>query len=332
MNYQDIIKSIKKKEYAPVYFLAGIETYFTDRITAAIENGVLSEAEKSFNQSIFYGKDTEAQTVIATAKRFPMMSSHQVVIVKEAHQMKNLDLLEAYIMEPLASTILVIAYKKKLDGRTSLAKKVKKNAVYLDSKRLYENQVGAFIRNQIVAAGYQADEMAVNLLAEYLGMNLHHIDMQLEKLFINFQPTETIDSAAVSELIGISREFNVFELQKAISYNEKVKVIRIMDYFSKNPKAAPMPLLVSSMYTYYNRLYLMQYAGHLDAKNLAGIMGLGSSFFLKEYRQAAKHISVKKIRRCLQLCLIYDLKSKGYENGGTPNNELMREMLLKMVS
>lgn len=334
-KFEEVQKDLKKKEYKPVYFLDGEEAWFLDQLSEHIEKKVLSDAEKGFNQMVFYGKDSDINTIISSAKRYPMMSPFQVIIIKEAQHLKDMASLEPYMANPVPSTILVFNYKhKKLDQRTKLVKTMKasKGCVYFTSKKLYDNQIPAWITKYVKAKKFGIDPEGLQILTENLGTSLSHISNELDKLFLNLEPKANITLADIVKHIGINREYNSFEFQKALAYRQVVKAHRIVSYFAENPKAAPMPLLMGTLYNFYSKLYLFHhYAGHSDHE-LQKIMGLHSSFFVKEYRAAAQHYSLSKVRKNLGILLKYDLKSKGVDQADNAPGPLLLELTYLLMN
>ena len=334
MTFEQIVKEIKSKKYRPIYFLDGQEPFFIDAISNLIEKSVLSEAEQSFNQIVLYGKDTDCTTIANTAARYPMMAPHQVVIVREAQQIRNITDLNSYVEQPNPSTILVIAYKyKKLDQRSKLAKSLKKGGhIYFHSKPLYDNQIPDWIGKYLKTKGKTIEPNAVMILAEYLGTQLSKIAKELDKLLLNLPKADSITAKDVEENIGISRDYNLFELQKALAYKDSNKTFRIIQYFEGNPKAAPMPLLMGTLYNFFSKLYIFHHFARGGDKQLMDAMGLRSNFFLKEYRAAARHYNLSKTTKNLGILLQYDLKSKGYEQANNNAPELIKEMAFRLMN
>jgi len=333
MSFSEIIKSIKKKEYHPVYFLDGEEGFFIDAITALLKDTVLTESEQGFNQLVLYGKETDVQTIASSARRFPMMAPYQVVIVKEAQYLRKIDDLLMYVNNPNPTTILVINYKyKKIDGRGKLAKALKTGkALYFNSKKLYENKIPDWISKYLKDKKLAITPDAVQLLSEYLGTDLSKIASELNKILINLNGKDSISVKEVEENIGINRVYNLFELTKALSYNNHEKIFRIAKYFSDNNKAAPFPLLTATLYGYFNKLFLMQShrnASDFELQKLLGIKG----FFLKEYKLAARHFPLPKIQRNLGILLQYDMKSKGVDSGNASHGDLIKELVSKIIN
>lgn len=334
LDHQQILKELKEKKFHPIYFLHGKEPYFIDTISSYIEKNVLSEGEQAFNQSVFYGKDVDHMAVVDTARRFPMMASHQVVLLKEAQDMRNLANLLSYVETPMTSTILVICHKhKKLNLNSKFGKALKKNALVFESKPLYDNQIPAWISNYLKSHKLTITPKAGELIAENLGTDLSKIANELDKLALNLPPGTQVDDKAVEEHIGISKDYNVFELQRAIGLRDPLKAQRIVNYFTANPKKGPMPMLVGSLYNYFSKIYLFHAVKNLPEKELLTTLQLRSGFFLKEYRAAARNYSRSKTERVITLLKEYDLKSKGvgYNNTGKPDGELMKEMVWRIM-
>ena len=253
-----ILKDLKQKKFAPVYFLHGEEPYFIDKISDYIEENVLPEAEKGFNQVILYGKDVDMAAVMGNAKRFPMMAERQVVIVKEAQEIKDIgredgqEQLIAYLNNPLVSTILVLAHKnKKLDARKKLAKEVDAKGVLFESKKLYDNQVEPFVADLIRENGYKINHNASRIFSQYVGNNLSRINNEFEKLTVNLKEGQEIDELIVQRNIGISKEYNIFELQNALVQRNVEKAFRIVNYFAENPKNNPTIANITILFNFF---------------------------------------------------------------------------------
>jgi DNA polymerase III subunit delta len=342
MDFNSIISDLKKKVYRPVYFLMGDEPYFIDMISDYIEQNVLDESEKEFNQTVLYGRDVSIAEVIGAAKRFPMMSEHQVVIIKEAQDLKDLikkekedkkekqkSVFEAYLENPLPSTILVFCYKyKSLDKRTAVSKLIDKHAVLFESKKLYDNQVADWINNYLKSKGYSINPRAAVLLSEYLGTGLSKITNELDKLIINLTPGSEITSDHIQTNIGISKDYNVFELQTSLGKKEVLKANRIINYFAANPKDNPMVMTVSSLYGYFCKILTYHFVA--DKRNAASAMGV-PPFYIKDYEIAARNYSVGKLKSIFSYLREYDLKSKGVDSASATEGELLKEMIFKIL-
>ncbi len=335
MTYTQIIKDLREKKYKPVYFLHGKESYFIDAIAGYIAENVLTEGEKSFNQTILYGKEVGFKQVVDTARRYPMMASHQVLILKEAQEMKTLASLDKYIEKPLETTILVICHKhKKFDSRTKFGKLVKSKALVFESKKLYENQLPDWIKQFLKEKGFAIQPAATALIAEYLGTDLAKVVNELEKLAINLPVGTRIAEKHVQENIGISKDYNVFELQKALGQRQTSKAYQIINYFGANPRKNPMVIIIASLYNYFSKIYMLHFLNNTSDQHIMKSLRLSSSFFLREYRQAARNYSRQQTEQVLFLLKAYDLKSKGlgFNNVATPENELMKEMTWKILN
>lgn len=332
-TFEGLYKELKQKKYAPIYLLQGEETFFIDKLVDYMEESILSDSEKSFNQMIMYGKDTDADTVINTARRYPMMSKYQVILLKEAQQMKDILKLEKYAANPSKSTILILAHKYKMvRGNTKLGKAIAKNGVVFTSKKLYENQVPAWIQRYVKSKKYDIQSNAMNLLIEYLGTELSRITNELDKLMLNVPKGTLINEQHISDNIGISKDYNVFELQKAFAQNNITKAYKIAGYYSKNPKAAPLPLLLGSLYRFFSRLYLYHHIRTQGDNEVLQAMGFRTRFQLQDYKAAVRHFNLAKTKKAVELLSIYDLKSKGIGNVGTPQEELVREMVVRLAN
>ncbi len=344
MDFNQIMSDLKKKVYKPVYFLMGDEPYFIDIISDYIENNVLDESEKEFNQSVLYGKDVTAADVIGAAKRFPMMSEYQVVIVKEAQNIRDLvgkgdddskskdkakHPFAAYIENPLPSTILVICYKyKSVDKRTSVGKQLDKYTALFESKKLYDNQVPDWINNYLKGKEYTVGPKASAMLTEYLGTSLSKISNELDKLMINLPPKSEITPEHIQTNIGISKDYNVFELQTAIGKKETLKANRIINYFAANDKDNPMVMTMSSLYGYFCKI--LTYHFLTDKKTAATALGV-HPFFVKDYEVAARNYSPGKLKSIFGYLREYDLKSKGVDSGSATHGELLKELVFKIL-
>ena len=332
MTYDQLIGDLKNKVYRPVYFLWGEESYYIDLLTSFIAENVLSEAEQSFNQTILYGKDSEAGQVSDLARRFPMMATHQVVVLKEAQEMKSFGDLIHYVEKPQPSTLLVINYKyKKPDKRQKIFKVLEKQAVWYESKKMYDNQVPGWIAGYASNKKYRMEPKAAALLAEFLGSDLSRIVNEVEKLMMAIgKKGETITPALVEKHIGFSKDFNQFELQDALGRRDVVKANRIISYFAENEKKYPFPLTIISLYYYFSKLLLFHYTKDKSKQNLAATLKV-NPFFVKDYEAAAKRYSAARLVEIISLLRSYDMRSKGYDGNTTPSSELTRELIFKIL-
>jgi len=330
-TFNQIMKDLKKGDYKPVYFLTGDEPYFIDKITEYIEKNALPESQKSFNQIILYGKDTNVRDIINTAKRFPMMSDRMVVIVKEAQNLKKIEDFAFYLDKPQPSTILVINYKyKTLDKRKSFYKKLQKTAVYFESKKLYENQIPKWIQEYLADKNYQIDPVATQLLTENLGTDLGKIANELDKLTVLLPAGTKITPEHIEENVGISKDYNNFELQKAIGYRDAEKAFRIVDYFAHNPKDNPFTVTLTSLYFYFVKVLKVHYSPQKDKQALSKLLGV-HPFFVSDYLTAARNYPVAKLVDIIAFLREYDMKSKGVNNVSAQGGELLKELIFKIL-
>ena len=331
MKYQDIIQQIDNKVFSPVYFLMGEETFYIDKISEHISKNILSEEEKEFNQTTLYGKDIDVSTIISEAKQFPFGSEYRVVIVKEAQDIRTIEKLESYLDQPSPSTILVICYKyKKIDKRKSFGKNLSKKSVLFDSKKLYDNQVPTWIKAHIKDLGYSIDDKSCRRLTEYLGADLSKINNELSKLILNLEKGESITPKIIEENIGISKDFNIFELQNALGTKDILKANRIIKHFTENPKNHPFVLTISSLFSYFQKIMIYQNLKDKSNKNAASELAV-NPFFISQYQTASKNYSMSKLFKIFTYLKENDLKSKGIGNPSTPEGELLKELTFKIL-
>ncbi|OWY24215.1 DNA polymerase III subunit delta [Sphingobacteriales bacterium UPWRP_1] len=334
MTFEEIRRELRNKQYRTIYLLQGEETFFIDRLVYYLENEVLTDADKEFNLMVLYGKDTDAETIASTARRYPMMASHQVVIVKEAQQLPDIEKLEKYAQNPMPTTLLVLAYKgKKVRSNSKLAQAiVHHKGVIFDAKKFYESQIPDWIKKYMQAHHCQIEHEAAAMLVEYLGNDLGHIANELDKLLLNIAPNTTVNKQHIADNIGISKEYNVFELQDAVANRQTVRVFKMADYFSANPKAGPLVLLIASLYRFFSKLYIYHHVMRQPEAQIIKAMGLSNAWALKDYKAGVKNFPAHKTRKALELLYTYDLKSKGYNNApGTTDADLMKELLLQLL-
>ncbi|MEO5645448.1 MAG: DNA polymerase III subunit delta [Bacteroidia bacterium] len=331
MDYLDIISDLKKKVYKPVYFLSGEEPYFIDQISDFIEKKVLDENEKEFNQTVLYGRDTDVGTIIGEAKRYPMMSDKMVIIVKEAQNIRNIEDLDSYIANPLNSTILVICYKyKTLDKRKAFPKTVAKKGVLFESKKLYDNKIPDWISAYLKDKKYTISPKSSQLLTEYLGNDLGKISNELDKLMINLPPGTEITPDHIQMNIGISKDFNTFELNDALTKKDVVKANRIINYFASNSKEHPLVLTIASLNSFFVKL--LRYHGLEDKSKESAAKALGvHPFFVSDYINAARNYPMQKLKAIAGYLREYDLRSKGVDNASADDGALMKELIWKIL-
>lgn len=331
MNMDQILADLKNKIYYPVYFFAGEESYFIDILSDFIEEHVLNETEKEFNQTILYGRDTDVLTLISTAKRFPMMANYQVVIVKEAQNILKIEELQSYVENPLSSTLLVLNYKyKKIDKRKSFFKALNKNGVLFESKKVYENQLGAWISKYVGDRGYTITPKATAMLTEFIGTELSKVVNEVNKLMINVPKNAQIDDVQVERDIGISKDYNIFELQNAIGTKDIEKANRIVHYYAANPKENPLIKTIALLLGFFTKLLLYHQLQDKSRNNVAAALSV-NPFFVKGYQVAGKNYNMKKLARIISYLREYDLKSKGVNNVSTSDGELLKELMFKII-
>lgn len=331
-SFDEILTDLRNRIFKPVYFLAGEEPYFVDKISDYIEEKVLSESDKAFNQIIIYGDDTSIAAIIDTARRFPMMSSHQVVIVKEAQSLKKIEDLAFYLENPLQSTLLVFCYKyKSLDKRTKLFRLLESSAVYFESPRLRDYQIPAWIDSYLMKRGIKTEPSASAMLTEYLGTDLHKIANELEKLIITLPAGKPlITNALIEKNIGISKDYNNFELQKAVGERNILKANMIVRYFSNNQKDNPLTLTIASLFSFYSKLLTYHYLADKSKNNVASALKV-NPFFVKDYEGAANKYNAKKTVQVISLLRTFDMKSKGFGDAGTEPGDLLKEMIYRIL-
>ncbi len=331
-SFDEILTDLRNRIFKPVYFLAGEEPYFVDKISDYIEEKVLSESDKAFNQIIIYGDDTSIAAIIDTARRFPMMSSHQVVIVKEAQSLKKIEDLAFYLENPLQSTLLVFCYKyKSLDKRTKLFRLLESSAVYFESPRLRDYQIPAWIDSYLMKRGIKTEPSASAMLTEYLGTDLHKIANELEKLIITLPAGKPlITNALIEKNIGISKDYNNFELQKAVGERNILKANMIVRYFSNNQKDNPLTLTIASLFSFYSKLLTYHYLADKSKNNVASALKV-NPFFVKDYEGAAHKYNAKKTVQVISLLRTFDMKSKGFGDAGTEPGDLLKEMIYRIL-
>ena len=329
---KNIVDDIKNGYIKPVYFLSGDEPYFIDEISDYIEANVLDEAEKGFNQVVLYGRDISVEDIVSNAKRYPMMSERQVVIVKEAQDLsRTIEKLASYVNNPQPSTVLVICYKyKKLDKRKALAKALKKEGVHYENKKLYENQVGDWLRRVVIDGGYSITPKAAHMLVEFLGTDLGKVKNELNKLMLILPKGSEITPEAIEENIGISKDFNNFELRKAVGERDIVKAQRIANYFVQNPKDNPLVLTVSSLYGFFANLLKYHGLPQKDKGTVAKTLGV-NPYFIGEYVTAAQKYPMKQVSAAIGHLRAADIKGKGVGASAFASQDLLKELLVKIM-
>ncbi len=332
MEFENIFQNLKKKVYHPIYLLQGDEPYFIDQVSNYIEKHVLTEEEKGFNQTIFYGKDTEERTIAHAALRYPMMSDKQVIIVKEAQSLKNIEELAPYASKPMPSSILVLNYKyKTLDKRTKLYKEIAAKGVVLTTKKLYENQIPSWIEKFLKQYNYTIAPQASQILTDSLGTELGKIANELGKLVIAVKDTTHITPLHIEKNIGISKDFNQFELQEALAAGNILKANQIINYFGSNQQQHPIQMTISSLFNFYSKLFAIHFMADKSEQGVMRKMG-GHPFYIKKLITAAKKYNPTKLYEIIGILREYDLKSKGMGSSTlTDPSELQKEMIYKIL-
>ncbi len=333
MEYKQIMDDLSKKIYYPIYILSGEEPYYIDKIADYIAENVLTEEEQSFNQTIVYGKDSDVHNISQLARKFPMMSNYQVIIVKEAQDLKNIEDFEHYAQNPMKSTILVLCYKYKKYPKTSnFAKHVKKCGVIFDSEAIRDYKVGEWIREYVKNKKYSIDETTSEMLAQYLGTSLHKLVNELQKLMIILPAGSTITKADIERNIGISKDYNTFELTDAFSEKNSLKVQRIMQAFAANPKENPPSKVIPILFSYFKTLLLLHFIPNKTNEIIAETLKISNSnFIIQKYLRASKNYSPQKLVQIISLLREFDLKTKGVNSGSTSEGDMMRELAFKIL-
>lgn len=332
MTLEKILTDLKKRNFKPVYWLEGEEEFFIDEVIKYAEHNLLNDGEAGFNLTVFYGRDCSWPDLINTCMKYPMFSDLQVVILKEAQGMKDIEKLEAYLEKPLVSTLLFVAYKgKKVDGRTKLAKLLKDKAVLLTTKKLYDNALPEWTSELIKSKGYTITNKALFLLIDHIGNDLSRLNNEIGKLVLNLHIRNNITEDDIETFVGVSKEFNVFELQQAIANKDLYKAIRIIQYFEANPKAAPIQLIFPSLYNYFSKVQMIYSMPARDEKTVASAIGV-NPYFVKDYLQTALKFSNHEVEKVLLLLHQYNLRGIGINDAGNDDAMLLKEMVVKMIA
>ena len=334
ISYESICKEIAERKFSPIYVLMGEEPFFIDQITDLLIENVLTEEERDFNQSIFYGADADAVSVINAARRFPMMSEYQLIVVKEAQLMRDIELLNAYVKHPLSSTVLVINYKyKTLDRRKSLAAAVEKNGILFESKKIPDYKMPGYITGLLQQRSLAIDAKAAQMLSDFLGNDLNRLSKELDKLAIVMAQmgSKRVTPELVERNIGISKEYNNFELIKALATKDVLKANRIAQYFEKNPKTNPLQMTLAVLFNYFSNLLIAYYSKDRSEAGLMAALGLRSAFQLKDYQMGMRHYSAMKVFLSIGEIRKADAASKGVDNASASDADLLKELLYKIM-
>lgn len=331
MDHKQIIRSIENGEFSPVYFLHGEEPYFIDAIQEAIVKHAMDDSERDFNQTIVYGKESSAAALISDAKQYPMMGQRRLVVIKEAQELKDIDDLEVYFNQTVGTTVFVICYKhKKYDSRKKAFKAAQKAGTMYLSEKVKDYKLVDWISGFAKDTGYSITPKAAMLLAEFLGNDLNRIVNELEKLSILIEKGTTVNDIHIEENIGISKDYNIFELQNAFGERDYLKVTKIINYFAHNPKAGSIIPVISTLFKFHIQLMTIHFTKDKSRESLAGALKI-NPYILPNYTSAAKIYPPKKLSANINVLEEYDLKSKGINNSSTPEGELMKEMFYRLM-
>lgn len=333
-TYEGICQDIRSKKFAPVYVLMGDEPFFIDQITDLLLENVLDESERDFNQVMLYGADIDAVTIINAARRFPMMSKYQLIVVREAQLVRDIEVLASYVKKPLMSTVLVLNYKyKTLDRRKSLATATDKVGVLFESKKIPDYKMPAFITSLMQQRSIGIDGKAAQMLADFLGNNLSRLSKELDKLVLLLPENgaKRITPELVEQNVGISKEYNNFELLKAIATKDVLKANRIAQYFEKNPKNNPIQATLPVLFNYFSNLLICYYAKDRSENGLMAALGLRGAFQVKDYVLGMRNYPAMKVFNIIHDIRITDARSKGVDNSSASDAELLKELLYKIL-
>ncbi len=333
LTFDQLKKSIEAHDFQPVYLLMGEESYFIDELTDLLIAQVIPEESRDFNQTIVYGPDTDVHSLIAALRRFPMMSDRQLVVVKEAQGLKNMEVLESYFHNVMPSTILVLNYKYGLlDKRKKLYSEINKRGIVFESNKIYDNKVPAFITSYLSTKGLGIDAKSAQMLTDFLGNDLKKVVNEIEKLRLSLSPNEKrITPEIIEQNIGLSKDFNNFELLKAVVEKDFSKASQIAFYFEKNPKNNPYLVTLSVLFNYFSNLLVCYWASDKSEDGLARELGLRSSFQARDYVVGVRNYKVMKTMENISLLRTYDAKGKGVDNPSSSTGELLKELLFKIM-
>lgn len=334
ITYESLMKEIANKKFAPIYLLMGEESYFIDQLTEQLTKNVLTETEKDFNMHTFYGVDSDINNIISAARRFPMMAEHQLIVIKEGQELSKMELIDSYAKNPLGSTILVINYKHgAVDKRRAYVKNIEKHGgIIFESKKLYENQIPVFIKTYFSNKKLKIDEKSAQMLTDFVGTDLSKLIPQLQKLEISLPPNSNqITSELIERNIGISKDYNNFELLKAVTNKDVLMANKIVDYFDKNPKDNPTIVTLSVLFNYFGNLLECFWLPNKSEQSVMAALNLRSSFFARDYMTGLRHYNAPKVMNIISDLRIFDSKIKGVGNVSASSGELMRELIYKIM-
>ena len=332
MPAEKIISDWKRGATHPIYWLEGEEAYHIDKITNAAEHMLLKPEEASFNYSVFYGKDSKVDEIINACRRYPMFSERQVIVLKEGQQLKDIDRLESYVSNPLETTIFIVAFKdKKLDGRSKLAKVLKSKAIIISTKKLYDNELPDWTSQLVRSKGLEIQAKALHMIVDHIGNDLQRIENEIDKISINLKGRKSITEDDIEKFVGVSKEFNIFELQSAIAARDLQGTLRIINYFESNPKAAPIQLILPILYSFFSKLYIAFTATNRDEYGIAAALGL-KPYFAKQYIGAMQRYSFADVERVLIQLHEANLRSLGISRADTDDIGILKEFIFKIMA
>ena len=339
-EYSEIFKDIKAKKYAPVYFLHGEESFFINTLVDHLENELLDESQKSFNQYLLYGKEIDINQIIATARKFPMMGDHQLIVVREAQDIKDwkksqsIEALIHYLRTPVPSTILVFAYQQKsLDKRSKLFKTLITTTVMMEAKKIYDNQIEPWIQNYLDTKSLQMTQKGIMMLSENIGNNLQRLSIEINKLAMNIPKGVEINEQHIQNYVGINRDYNIFELQKAVSFGDYSKAYRIVEYFTLNLNKNPFVITIGQLFNYFNKILIIHQSSVKEKHHIASAIGV-NPFFVGEYLNASKRYSLSIVLRNIEFIHDADLKFKGikpFVSSKGKEGALLKELIFKLM-
>lgn len=333
---EQALKEIRQKKIQPLYFIHGDEPFYIEQLADALEKAVVPESEKSFNQFVVFGKDLDVGAVVNYARRFPFMAERQLVLVKEAQQVAGIDnkdknaLLEQYALNPLPSTVLAICFQGNFDARKSLPKSFEKNGVLVQSKKMYDNKLPDWVAEYIRSRGAKVSPKAIQMLVEYIGNDLKRIASEVDKMLLNLTVAEEISAAVVEKYVGISKEYNVFELQKALTQRDVLKANRIANYLAANPKENPLPQVLIILYNFFSKLLIVHSSRDKSEAGVAAALGI-NAFFAKDYLLAARNYNLWHTVQIISALRQADNASKGIETGAANSDAILKELVFKIL-
>ncbi|GAB2771368.1 DNA polymerase III subunit delta [Rhabdobacter roseus] len=333
---ESVLKEIRSKQFKPVYFLYGDEPYYLDTLSEELENRVVPESEKDFNQFVLYGKDTDVAGVLSYARRYPFMAERQLVLVKEAQRLGGIDQkdhqarLEDYVLNPLSSTVLVFCFHAKADERKTFVKAFNQHGVVVQSKKLYDNKLPEWVGNYCRAEGVKISPKAIQMLVDNIGNDLKRLTNEIQKVMVNLRVGDGIDADLVERYVGISKEYNVFEFQKALIQRDVLKANQIAAHFAANPKDNPLAPMLIILYGFFSKVLITHATADRSERGLASALGV-NPYFVKDYTLAARHYPMAKAARIIHYLRHCDSQLKGVEGGATSEGELLKELVFKML-